>query len=465
MLTDELPREFRAEIDSLLGSEAQAFFDEYAKPAHRALRLNTRRGLSAAALQPEWALTGDLCELEAARELAAEFCAEPVPWQRGAHYIAPDSAAGASLMHLLGLYYIQEPSAMAPAAALDVRPGMRVLDLCAAPGGKSGQLAAALRGAGLLVANDPSPQRAAVLASNLERQGFANAVVTCEYPQALAERFAGFFDAVLVDAPCSGEGMFRRDPQAIAEWNAELPEMCHRRQLDILRCARTMLRPGGNMVYSTCTFNRRENEDSVREFLAEHTDMRPREFSVEGLGASSGGMLRLWPHRLRGEGHFVCALQREDSERTETRPVKLPKAKRQPDAERALEALRKIMPLPELTGRLELWGSRLMLLPADMPRLAGLKAPRAGLELCEVGRSHVSPAYALCRALTPTVSDIELDAVTARDIINGAQLSNPARDGWHMLHWRGLPLCFGKAHGGAVNCHYPKGLRQTRIDV
>lgn len=460
-----LPGEFRREIEALLGTQAREFFAAYARPHWRALRLNPRRGLDGAPQRaPEFAL-GGAPDWSAARALAGEYIVRPVPWQPGAHYIPEGAAPGASLKHLMGLYYIQEPSAMAAGAALNVQPGMSVLDLCAAPGGKSSQLAAALCGEGLLVANEPAPARARMLAGNLERQGFTNAVVTCEYPEQLAARWGERFDAILVDAPCSGEGMFRRDEGALREWNPDAPRACHLRQLAILDSAHRLLRPGGALVYSTCTFNRRENEDTIDEFLKAHGDMAPEDFELNGLGASRDGMMRLWPHIIDGEGHFVCRMRRagvaKGGARAPSRAARRASgaSARRAEAERALERLRAELALPQLEGEVELAGARLVLLPRGCPPLDGLRVERAGLELAEVGRSHAAPAYALCRALAPGARDVAVDAAGAIALVRAGSLAIEAPRGWVTLSWRGLPVCPGKSLGDMVKGHYPRGLK------
>ena len=215
---------------------------------------------------------------------------------------------------------------MAPVAALDPRPGERVLDLCAAPGGKSGQIAARLNGRGFLLSNEIEFSRARILLGNLERLGVTNAFVTSAPAEALARALPAFFDRVLVDAPCSGEGMFRRNPEAASQWNPDAPAGCAARQTAILNDAARMVRPGGKLVYSTCTFNRLENEGTVREFLRAHPDFEPDAFDLPGVGASQDGCLRLWPHRIEGEGHFLARFTRKGEE-TCARNVSLPEVR------------------------------------------------------------------------------------------------------------------------------------------
>ncbi len=282
----ELKTAFIANMRALLGEEAGAFFRALEEAPSLALR--PHRGM----------------------EAAEPFIEGAVPWAEGGFYLRPGARPGASVAHWAGAFYLQEASAMLPAAALKARPGERVLDLCAAPGGKASQIALTMGGEGALVANEVDAARARVLAANLERLGVTNAVVLNETPARLAARWPGYFDAVLVDAPCSGEGMFRRDPQSREAWTDAAPRGCRKRQGEILDAAAKLVRPGGRLLYSTCTFNGEENEGSVADFLRAHADFFPEEFALPGLGASRGGMLRIWPHRARGDGQFAALLRR-----------------------------------------------------------------------------------------------------------------------------------------------------------
>ena len=284
-----LPRQFVENMAGRLGDELPAFLRSYEEPYLRGIRLNPLKAVEAAALP--------------------EGIGEPVPWEPFGCYLAMDSDAGATPLHEAGAFNLQEPSAMLPAAVLNPQPGERVLDLCAAPGGKSTQLGLRMAGQGLLVCNEPVPKRAQVLARNVERMGLTNALVVCAMPRQLADRWPEGFDAIQVDAPCSGEGMFRRHPETRAEWTAESPAGCARRQAEILDCAAEMVRPGGRIVYSTCTMNPVENEDTVAAFCQRHPDFSPEAFSLPGADAPEG-MLTCYPHRMKGEGHFVALLRR-----------------------------------------------------------------------------------------------------------------------------------------------------------
>ncbi len=309
MIDERYPAAFLDECREILKDEFPAFLRALALPPRRALRLNPQRN--------------------GAEQAAAPFLpdgAPRVPWEVLGRYLAADAKPGAGIAHAAGAFYLQDASAMAPVAALDPRPGERVLDLCAAPGGKSGQIAARLNGRGFLLSNEIEFSRARILLGNLERLGVANAFVTSASAEALARALPAFFDRVLVDAPCSGEGMFRRDPEAASQWNPDAPAGCAARQTAILNDAARMVRPGGKLVYSTCTFNRLENEGTVREFLRAHPDFEPDAFDLPGVGASQDGCLRLWPHRIEGEGHFLARFTRKGEE-TCARNVSLPEVR------------------------------------------------------------------------------------------------------------------------------------------
>ncbi len=291
----ELPAAFTARMRESLGAEAEAFFASYETPRAYGLRYNPLK-----------------TEQEHFVRLMP-FELEPVPWAREGCYYKEGERPGRHPFHEMGLYYIQEPSAMCVAHLADPRPGERVLDLCAAPGGKATQLAGRLAGEGLLVCNEPVPGRAKILSQNIERMGIRNAVVLNHTPQELERRFPAFFDKIVVDAPCSGEGMFHKEQAALTEWSSENVMRCAARQREILASAAAMLCPGGVLVYSTCTFAPEENEEIVAWFLEEFPEFRPSLIDTAALGLSGGvlpGTVRIYPHRQRGEGHFAAKLQK-----------------------------------------------------------------------------------------------------------------------------------------------------------
>lgn len=318
----KLPEDFVRKMRKLLGTEAEGFFESYGKERKYGLRINPlKRGDG----RP-----GFLEDLE------------KIPWTEEGYFYGEDLRPGKEPYHDAGLYYIQEPSAMSAAEILNPAPGERILDLCAAPGGKTTQTAGKMGQKGLLVSNEIHPARAKILSQNVERMGIANGVVTNMDPEDLVLAFPEFFDGILVDAPCSGEGMFRKDETAVREWSLEQVTLCAKRQAQILDCAAAMVRPGGRLVYSTCTFSPEENEQTIWDFLRRHREFsierpdcadyfspgRPEWVAAEESGEANSlperlslkDTIRIWPHKTAGEGHFAALLIKspEGAERTDS---------------------------------------------------------------------------------------------------------------------------------------------------
>lgn len=295
----KLPLKYTETMKALLGEEYDAYLASFDEERFYGLRVNTLK-LSA-------------------EEMAARgvFSLRPVPWcETGFYYDGAERPAKHPYYHA-GLYYLQEPSAMSPAATLPIEKGDRVLDLCAAPGGKTTQLGARLGGTGLLVANDISAGRAKTLLKNVELAGIRNAIVMSETPERIAERLPNFFDKILVDAPCSGEGMFRKEPDMVKSWDAEMLAFCRSEQAKILEACAPMLKAGGMLLYSTCTFSPEENEKSIGNFLERHPEFELMPIAkkngfAEGL-APYTDCARLYPHRLKGEGHFLALLRKKEA--------------------------------------------------------------------------------------------------------------------------------------------------------
>lgn len=441
-----LPTAFSDRMRRLLGAEFDDFLASYERPRNTGLRFNPLKG----------------------EKRAFPFCTEEIPWEKNGFYLAPGARPALNPCHDAGAYYLQEPSAMAPVSLLAPQPNEWVLDLCAAPGGKTTQIAAAMQGHGLLVCNEIHPKRAKILASNIERMGVANALVLNEHPAHLAERFSACFDRILVDAPCSGEGMFRKEDAAVTDWSEETVKMCAARQTEILNSAAEMLRRGGRLVYSTCTFSSEENEGVIDRFLKEHPD-----FSVESVGApyfSEGRpewigsenadlsrTFRLFPHKLRGEGHFAAVLRRSGEEE-----------RRQPEAQ-------KLLPMPKpveeflrqenipLFGGTVVFGETCFLAPPDLPDLRGLKVVRVGLELGEVRKGRFVPAHALALWLKdfPQKVSFSSDSEEISAYLRGETIRCDLA-GWVLVCVDGYSLGWAKGSGGILKNHYPKGLRHLK---
>ena len=428
-----LPEAFLTRMQQQLGEEYPAFLESLERPRAVALRFDPQKG-------PVPSLP---------------FVKEPVPWEPMGYYYDPQARPGLHPYHEAGVYYLQEASAMSAVALLDPQPGETVCDLCAAPGGKSTQIAGRMKGQGLLLCNEYSPARAKILSRNIERMGVANAIVTNEETGNLAKRLPGFFDRVLVDAPCSGEGMFRKEEAAVTDWSQETVEMCAARQAEILENAAVLLKPGGRLVYSTCTFAPEEDEQAVAAFLERHPEFVPEEVEAPWFTPGPQGSYRMWPHRLLGEGHFGAVLRKLEGEEPEIPPEKaaaLPKAW---DSFAREVGVR----LPE--GIPLTFGTRLYWAPPGTPALRGLRVLRAGLELGELKKDRLEPAHALALWGRDFANILPLSSQgpEIEKYLHGEVLPGSFR-GWCLVTVDGYSIGWGKGDGNQVKNHYPKGLRR-----
>lgn len=457
-----LPIEFEKKMKAFLGNEWDDFLYSYDNNRFQALRFNTLKVQS-----PE-----ERMRILKTLKISSD---KKVSWANEAYYFDENVRPGKHPYHEMGLYYIQEPSAMSAAALLAPKPGMRVLDLCAAPGGKSTQLATYLGDSGLLVSNEINTQRSRILSQNIECMGIKNAIVTNEDSFVLASHFPGFFNAIQVDAPCSGEGMFRKLPEAIEQWSMENVAICAARQKEILDNAAVMLKPGGTIVYSTCTFSKEENEDVIEYFLEKHPD-----FTLEE-------MERFWPHKVDGEGHFVAKLVRRGSVDTgfksdrQTKKIKNNK-NRKNETKSALtkenmkllsefldETISDDMAALIKNSRLVMFGEQLYRLPDMEVDIKGLKVQRAGLHIGEFKKQRFEPSHSLALALklseAKNVVKLTCDNPQTIGFFNGQSVmlsdeqAAECKKGWALVCVDGYPAGWGKVNGTQVKNHYPKGLR------
>lgn len=457
-----LPIEFEKKMKAFLGDEWDDFLYSYDNNRFQALRFNTLKVQS-----PE-----ERMRILKTLKISSD---KKVSWANEAYYFDENVRPGKHPYHEMGLYYIQEPSAMSAAALLAPKPGMRVLDLCAAPGGKSTQLATYLGDSGLLVSNEINTQRSRILSQNIERMGIKNAIVTNEDSFVLASHFPGFFNAIQVDAPCSGEGMFRKLPEAIEQWSMENVAICEARQKEILDNAAVMLKPGGVIVYSTCTFSKEENEDVIEYFLERHPD-----FTLEE-------MERFWPHKVDGEGHFVAKLVRRgcvDTDLKADRKTKKNKNSKNRKNETKLALTKENMKLLSefldatisedmaawiKNSRLVMFGEQLYRLPDMEVDIKGLKVQRAGLHIGEFKKQRFEPSHSLALALklndAKNLVKLTCDNPQTIGFFNGQSFmlsdeqAAECKKGWALVCVDGYPAGWGKVNGTQVKNHYPKGLR------
>ncbi len=492
----QLPDEFKRMFQAVFGDEQwRSYLCALEAPPQKGVRVNFLR------TQPE------LHDV-----FSAHF--EPIPWARDAYFIAQEDRLGKDPLHASGCLYVQEPSAMAPVEVLAPRPNERVLDLCAAPGSKTTQIAAFMDNSGFLLANDPEPKRSVILAENVERMGVLHAQVTQLLPEHLAPHYQSYFDRILVDAPCSGEGMFRKETEAIAAWHGDLPGQSADRQLGILESAYRMLADGGRLVYSTCTLNPIENEAVCAVFSARHPEVKLQKASLPEARAGLSGIdlyeasqrydklakwlachgvdprsahteyaIRYFPHLSRGEGHFIACFEVKrkahvgDAQDTQARP-------KRPNSQGAdlIQAFTQFansffthgfLQRLESTHKLHVDHTVLYAIPAQIDLAHGVL--RAGLPLASMPHRHLVPSHALALAMTPGDTEHEVrlaygdqrivDFLMGREILIDelATSKNITADGWVWVTLAGAPLGFGKKVGRVVKNHYPKGLRRPYV--
>lgn len=446
----ELPQKFQENMKELLGEDG--FFDyirSFAQERMYGLRINPLKITKAAFLEKEI------------------FSVKPVPWCDTGFYFAENRPAKHPY-YFGGLYYLQEPSAMSPGAVLPIEKGDRVLDVCAAPGGKSTQLAGKLGQTGVLVANDISTGRMKPLAKNIQMAGIKNAVLINEAPQKLAQRFGGYFDKILIDAPCSGEGMFRKEPDMVKKWDGDLVADCVQAQGEILSACGEMLRGGGMLLYSTCTFSPLENEGAIQKFLTERDD-----FEIVPIGAEWGfqkgrpdmlqngqqeleGCARLYPHQLQGEGHFLCLLRKKEGVEDASFVWE------REDTDKRLDYFQEFIKENEIQvseGILKIYGEELYLLPKEVPVLKGLRVLRSGWHLGTFKKNRFEPsqhfAMGLKKEEVKRTVDFSLEEERVIRYLKGETVEvEGIADGWCLVCVDGFSLGWGKMQKGRLKNKY-----------
>lgn len=455
-----LPIEFEEKMKLLLGDEFDEYIKCYDEPRYYGLRVNTRK------ISVE-----DFMKI-------CPFEIHPVPWiENGFYYDGEKVSPAKHPYYFAGLYYLQEPSAMTPASRLPIEPGDKVLDVCAAPGGKATELGARLQGEGVLIANDISSSRAKGLLKNLEVFGIGNMLVLSEEPGKLENYFPEYFDKILIDAPCSGEGMFRKDKKMVKAWEEHGPAFFSKLQKSIIIQASHMLKPGGLMLYSTCTFDPEENERII-EFLLNDTpefkilDIIPYEGFAKGIpevtesrNPDLSKTVRIFPHKMKGEGHFLALLQKGDAPETVHTTVSSKKAKELP--EYLAEFFKDVAWTPK-AERLDIHGERVYYMPDGLPDLKKIRFLRSGLLLGELKKKRFEPSQALAMNLSPDTykkiidfkcEDPRIIKYLKGETIDVDDLVAPKDKGWYLICVDGFSLGWGKLSNGTLKNKYLPGWR------
>ncbi len=431
-----LPKSFLDRMEKYLGEEFDAFVSSYDLPVTKGIRVNELK------CTPE-----KLIDLMPIKLFPSPFCSD-------SFYSEEEIKVGFNPLHSAGAFYSQEPSASVPVELLDPKPGDLVLDMCAAPGGKTTQIASKLKGEGLIICNEVVKSRANILLSNVERMGIANAVVTSSYPEKIAEVLPEYFDKIVVDAPCSGEGMFRKNSEAITEWSPEHVESCAVRQLAILNDAADCLKNGGTLVYSTCTFSYEENEGVISAFLKSHPDFELVPVNTEYAHSGLEGMpvVRIYPMD-GGEGHFAAKLRKLGEYEADYKIRNDKKSE-------------KIELLNDLTSKkwenVTVAKDKIYLLPKDLPNLKGLNVLRAGVLFGEIIKNRVEPHHHFFMAssmddLTNTIN-LDINSDELLHFLRGEEIEADTK-GYTAVCVNGITIGFGKASNGRLKNKYPKGLR------
>lgn len=465
----ELPESFKEKMKTLLGEEEfQSFLKSYEEDFFQGLRLNRSKISS-----NDW-------------ERFSPVPMQKIEWiDNGFYYDEEAFQATKHPYYFAGLYYIQEPSAQTPANLLEIKEGDRVLDLCAAPGGKSTELAAKLNGSGVIVSNDISATRAKALLKNLGVFGIKNALITSETPQRLAETFPNYFDKILVDAPCSGEGMFRKVPAVMKNWEQYGTGYYNDLQKEILPHAYHMLAPGGYLLYSTCTFSPDENEGTVAFMLETFSDLEVIPIHSLYKGFDTGhpewiesarneirGAVRIWPHKMKGEGHFLCLFHKKEGENKNYPFEAVRNVKLTPEEQ---EFLTHWGLTEEELSRIELHGEKMYLIPKELPNVTGLRILRNGLYLGDRKKGRFEPSQPFAMSLKKKDAkyffDLEIEDGRVEKYLKCEtieisdeekkknNLADAPKGSFVLIGVSGYPLGFGKLTGNTIKNKYFSGWR------
>ena len=447
-----LPERFLKRMSEMLGDEYPDFEKALSEPNVRAVRVNETK------ISVERFLS--LTELDVS----------PIPYAREGFIPESADGIGRSPEHHAGMFYVQDPGAMATVKALDIRRGWRVLDACSAPGGKASQLATAIGDEGVLLANEYVPKRAKIIVSNFERLGIKNAVVTSLGTAKIGDMFDSYFDLVLCDAPCSGEGMFRKYDEAVEEWSEENVRLCAERQTEILDNLAGSVREGGYLLYSTCTYSPEENEGVVADFLKNHPNFSLCPVRDELNSATADGIMgmkearRFYPHKTPGEGQFI-ALMKKSGNTGKMSTILYKESLKLPTKEESAVFARFVKENLSATpsGRIIKWGEQLALIPHDLP-IPPYSVFMPGIMLGEVKKGNFFPHHQFFSALGSEFirrEDLTKGDPRVQKYLRGEEIDTCLPGGWCAVLYEGIPLGGGKASGGRIKNHYPKGLRNN----
>lgn len=446
----QLPSDFLDEMRTVIGNDLDEYIKSFERPAYRGISVN-RLKTTPDRLLP---LLG--------------FAASPTPFYSDGFYIPDDvSGIGNSPLHHAGGFYVQEPSATSAVPLLEIEKGDFVLDICAAPGGKSAQIASLLRNTGLIWSNEPIRSRAVVLLSNHERMGISRGIVSSKYPDELCPQLAGVFDKVLVDAPCSGEGMFRKNPDAVSEWSRSHVKSCAERQLSILISAAEALRPGGVMVYSTCTFSHEENEMTVKRLLEKCPELEPFDID-EGFGRKTelSNAVRITPLE-GGEGHFAARF-RKKGDYPRTFSWRSARKKLSKEQEKQVSDFLDSIFIKRPDMAVDVVNNSVYLSPEELPDVSGrgLAILRSGVLVGEIVKNRIEPAHSLFVTADPTqlrrVLDLKLGDPRIEQFLSGMEIDCDGESSYTAVAVEGMICGFGKCSGGRLKNKYPKGLRRKK---
>ncbi|RKD22170.1 NOL1/NOP2/sun family putative RNA methylase [Caminicella sporogenes DSM 14501] len=452
-----LPKDFLEKMSSLLKEDYDLFIKSYKSPKVQGIRINTLK-----------------IDIENFLNINP-FHLESIPWVDEGFFFEEKDKPGKHPYHDAGLYYIQEPSAMTVGTVLNPKPGEKILDLCAAPGGKSTHIASRLQGKGILVSNEIIPSRAKILSQNIERMGIKNCIVTNESPENLSKIFKGYFHKILVDAPCSGEGMFRKNPEAIKEWNLKNVSFCADRQLNILNSAAEMLMPEGILVYSTCTFSPEENEGVIDKFLKKNKNFEIQRVNtykyfdngkpqwINSTNENLKNTIRLWPHKLKGEGHYIAILKKRDDNIYTTRKAKKIKPLKLKNNLKDFYDFCNNFLTKTPEGNYFLFGEHLYISPLEITDFTKLKVLRPGWHLGTFKKNRFEPSHALALSLKSTEVKNTIPFKSSSEEIylylKGESLKINAKKGWSLVLIDGYSIGWSKISNNTLKNHYPKGLR------